>query len=125
MLSANPIDRPPADEIQHRVYQILTQNAGITEPHCVHRYGGWDLGFNHLRISSPTPGRDSESFSGRRLGHSRTNSSGALSENSQASSSASSDRGGQETELGSSAGSMSVSGSGFAALRNIRVPQEE
>ncbi|KAM0330529.1 hypothetical protein ACHAQA_003476 [Verticillium albo-atrum] len=141
MLSANPIDRPPADEIQHRMYQILTQSCSITEPHCVHRYGGWDLGFNHLRIQSPTPGldagrmlqrqntttsrssRDSGSFSGRGLGHSRTNSSGGLSNNSGASSSASSERGGQEAELGSSAGSMSVSGSGFAALRNIRVPQ--
>lgn len=135
MLSANPNDRPTADEVQQRMYQVVTQYCGITEPHCVHRYGGWDYGLGNLRIqphmvdptmslhrqntTSSRSNRDSGSFSPRTLSHSRTNSSGGLSNNSGVSSSASSER---EHDLGSSAGSISVSGSGFAALRNIRAP---
>lgn len=38
MLSANPFERPPAFEVQRRTYQILRENCGITEPHCVNRY---------------------------------------------------------------------------------------
>ena len=138
MLSANPNDRPTADEVQQRMYQVVTQHCGITEPHCVHRYGGgWDYGMGGLRIQPPTAdhgmgvhrqnttsswsNRDSGSFSPRALTHSRTNSSGGLSNNSGVSSSTSSERG-HEQDLGSSAGSISVSGSGFAALRNIRAP---
>lgn len=143
MLSANPNDRPPADEIQERFYQILTQYCGIAEPHCVHRYGGWDFSMGQLRIQSPAPldpttmltrqntassrlTRDSGSSGGLShrlagLAHSRTNSSGGMSNNSGVSSSASSERG-QEPDLASSAGSISVSGTGFASLRNIRVP---
>lgn len=137
MLSANPNDRPTADEVQQRIYQVVTQYCGIAEPHCVHRYGGgWDYGIGNLRIQPPMDSgmgihrqnttssrsnRDSGSFSPRALTHSRTNSSGGLSNNSGVSSSTSSERG-HEQDLGSSAGSISVSGSGFAALRNIRTP---
>ncbi|KAH6688630.1 kinase domain-containing protein [Plectosphaerella plurivora] len=140
MLSAHPNDRPTADEVQQRVYQIVTQHCGIAEPHCVHRYGGPDYGMANLRVQhqqgfDPNMGglhrqntasswstRDSGSFSPRAMTRSRTNSSGALSSHSGMSSSTGSERG-QEQDLGSSAGSISVvSGSGFAALRNIRVP---
>lgn len=138
MLSANPNDRPTADEVQQRMYQIVTQNCGLSEPHCVHRYGGIDYGMANLRVHPPQgfdpslglhrqntassrSTRDSGSFSPRAMTRSRTNSSGGLSSHSGLSSSASSERG-QEQDLGSSAGSISVSGSGFAALRNIRAP---
>lgn len=38
MMSANPHDRPSAGDVQHRIYQILTEHCGIAEPHCVHQY---------------------------------------------------------------------------------------
>ena len=38
MLSASPQDRPGAAEVQQALYRILTEECGITEPHCVHRY---------------------------------------------------------------------------------------
>ncbi|CAH0059399.1 unnamed protein product [Clonostachys solani] len=38
MLAANPFERPPAHEILQRIYQILRQNCGISEPHCVNHY---------------------------------------------------------------------------------------
>ncbi|GKT47051.1 uncharacterized protein ColSpa_07232 [Colletotrichum spaethianum] len=133
MLSANPIDRPSAAEVQTQVYQILTKYCDITEPHCVHQYGGWDFGMSHLRIQAVSPNaelmpqpirhssmsqpprRGSESLSGsispRGLSHSRTSSSGGMSNNSGISSAASSERD-QERDVGA----------GFTALRNIRVP---
>ncbi|TKW56988.1 hypothetical protein CTA1_13035 [Colletotrichum tanaceti] len=133
MLSANPLDRPSAAEVQTQVYQILTKYCDIKEPHCVHQYGGWDFGMSNLRIQTESPNmelvpqptrqnsvsqpsrRDSESLSGsispRGLSHSRTNSSGGMSNNSGVSSAASSERD-QERDLGT----------GFTALRNIRVP---
>ncbi|OLN92235.1 Serine/threonine kinase-like domain-containing protein STKLD1 [Colletotrichum chlorophyti] len=146
MLSANPNDRPSASEVQNQLYQILTKHCDIKEPHCVHQYGGWDFGMSHLRIQAVSPSseylpplerqnslsqfsqfsqplrRDSGSISGsispRALTHSRTNSSGAISNNSGVSSVASSDRGQdrdreQDRELGP----------GFSTIRNIRVPQ--
>ncbi|KAK2735317.1 protein kinase domain-containing protein [Colletotrichum kahawae] len=133
MLSANPNDRPPASEVQTQIYQILTKYCDITEPHCVHQYGGWDFGMSQLRIQAVSPSaelmpqpirqnslsqpsrRDSGSLSGsispRGLAHSRTNSSGGMSNNSGISSAASSEHD-QDRELGA----------GFTALRNIRVP---
>ncbi|KAL0941087.1 protein kinase domain-containing protein [Colletotrichum truncatum] len=135
MLSANPNDRPPAAEVQNQIYHTLTNSCGITEPHCVHQYGGWDFGISHLRIQPVIPNtefmpqlirqnslpqssrRDSGSVSGsispRGLVHSRTNSSGGMSSNSGVSSAASSEQDrDQDQELGA----------GFTALRNIRVP---
>ncbi|KAK1986259.1 LOW QUALITY PROTEIN: kinase domain-containing protein [Colletotrichum cereale] len=130
MLSANPIDRPSAAEVQTQVYQILTKYCDITEPHC---YGGWDFGMSNLRIQTESPNaqlmpqpirynsmsqplrRGSDSLSGsvspRGLSHSRTNSSGGMSNNSGISSAASSERD-QERDAGT----------GFTALRSIRVP---
>lgn len=47
MLATHPAERPSAAQVQGWVYPILTDLAGITEPHCVHNYdddigGGWD-----------------------------------------------------------------------------------
>ncbi|POS75246.1 protein kinase domain-containing protein [Diaporthe helianthi] len=47
MLSPHPPDRPSAFDVQRRTYQILTQECGITEPHCVHQYDAWD----HLGVA--------------------------------------------------------------------------
>ncbi|EFQ29939.1 protein kinase domain-containing protein [Colletotrichum graminicola] len=132
MLSANPIDRPSAAEVQTQVYQILTKHCDITEPHCVHQYGGWDFGISNLRIQAVSPNaqfmpqpirhnsmlqssrRGSDSLSGsispRGLSHSRTNSSGGMSNNSGISSAASERD--QERDAGT----------GFTAVRNIRLP---
>ena len=50
MLAVAPHERPTAREVEHCTYSILTEDCGITEPHCVHEYGGWDLGMGELRI---------------------------------------------------------------------------
>lgn len=53
MLSASPQDRPGADEVQQGLYRILTEECGITEPHCVHRYQegfNYELEMQRLRI---------------------------------------------------------------------------
>ncbi|ROT43293.1 hypothetical protein SODALDRAFT_355501 [Sodiomyces alkalinus F11] len=164
MLSANPDDRPTADEVQLRVYQVITHYCGLKEPHCVHRYGGgggWDYGVGQLRIQSPTPmdpttvmvsrrsttssrptqgsgsgssgssGSSSRSRPGQQVAgpaHSRTDSSGGMSNNDHDSNSddiRSSISSGKDAERdrGSSAGSVSVSISDWdlAALRNIPV----
>lgn len=56
MMSANPHDRPSAEDVQHRIYQIVTEHAGIAEPHCVHQYaihhGIHDHSFRGYRVDS-------------------------------------------------------------------------
>ncbi|KAL6855320.1 hypothetical protein ACO1O0_006461 [Amphichorda felina] len=42
MLAASPFERPPAAEVQRRMYQILRDKCGILEPHCVNRYAAVD-----------------------------------------------------------------------------------
>ena len=102
MLSANPQDRPPAFEVQQRIYQVLTEFCGIAEPHCVHihQYSGLDFGFSRIQISNGinpmgdmTPrspkrlsGGYASPLSPRQLLHARTNSSGGISSNSGSSS---------------------------------------
>ncbi|KAL2015904.1 hypothetical protein VTK56DRAFT_4542 [Thermocarpiscus australiensis] len=55
MLAFHPSDRPAADDVQAKLYQILTESCGIAEPHCVHRDGGWDCGIgSSLNLSSST-----------------------------------------------------------------------
>lgn len=54
MLSSHPAERPAASDVQGRMYQILREGCGISEPHCVHRYGGWDFGIGSLKME----GRD-------------------------------------------------------------------
>ncbi|KAK2000237.1 kinase domain-containing protein [Colletotrichum falcatum] len=112
MLSANPIDRPSAAEVQTQVYQILTKYCDITEPHCVHQYSGWDFGMSNLSIQEVSPNAQLMPqpirISPRGLSHSRTSSSGGMSNNSGISSAASSEQ---------------DAGTGFRALRNVRVPR--
>jgi serine/threonine protein kinase len=38
MLSAHPYERPPAVEVQQRIYRILREDCGIEQPHCTHQY---------------------------------------------------------------------------------------
>ncbi|ORY55074.1 protein kinase [Pseudomassariella vexata] len=81
MLSAAPHDRPTAQEVEQRIYNILKECCQIEEPHCVHQYG-WDFGFGNLRI-----GQESEKLTIATKRHSggtlksleyrRTNSSGS------------------------------------------------
>ena len=54
MMALSPADRPAAHDVQTRMYQILTEACGISEPHCVHQYGGWDFGLGQLKLRSPT-----------------------------------------------------------------------
>lgn len=56
MLSLHPSERPAAHDVQTRMYQILRDACGISEPHCVHQYGGWDFGIGSLKLNSPTTG---------------------------------------------------------------------
>ncbi|KAI1815692.1 protein kinase [Poronia punctata] len=52
MLAAQPQERPTAPEVEQAIYKILTERCEITEPHCVHQYGDWDLGLGNMRINS-------------------------------------------------------------------------
>jgi serine/threonine protein kinase len=54
MLAYNPTERPSARDVQTRMYQIIREDCGIDEPHCVHQYGGWDFGMGSLKLMSPT-----------------------------------------------------------------------
>ncbi|KAJ1338483.1 serine/threonine protein kinase [Microdochium nivale] len=82
MLSLVPQERPTAHEVERSMYKILTEDCGITEPHCVHEYAGLEREVGGMRL-----GRDSEpltipgggrrtSASGRNIRHSRGSSSG-------------------------------------------------
>lgn len=53
MLALHPSERPAAHDVQKRMYQVLTEACGISEPHCVHQYGGWDFGIGSLKLGSP------------------------------------------------------------------------
>lgn len=50
MLALHPGERPAAHDVQTRMYEILHDVCGVAEPHCVHRYGGWDFGIGNLRL---------------------------------------------------------------------------
>ncbi len=54
MLAMHPSERPSAHDVQMRMYQILTADCGVSEPHCVHRYGGWDYNIGGLKLSPTT-----------------------------------------------------------------------
>lgn len=56
MLALHPSERPAAHDVQTRMYQILRDACGISEPHCVHQYGGWDFGIGSLKLNSPATG---------------------------------------------------------------------
>ncbi|KAF4979411.1 hypothetical protein FZEAL_4388 [Fusarium zealandicum] len=91
MLSTSPYDRPPAIEVQQRIYQIVTEVCGITEPHCVHQYSqDLDSSFNRLHIQNPgdgmmgrPPHQGSMAYgTPRTFQHSRGSSSGGYSQTS-------------------------------------------
>ncbi|KAK0704692.1 kinase domain-containing protein [Lasiosphaeris hirsuta] len=58
MLALHPSERPAAQDVQTRMYKILTEFSGISEPHCVHQYGGWDFGIGSLKLDSPSLARN-------------------------------------------------------------------
>ena len=70
MLSLHPSERPGAQDVQARMYKILTESCGISEPHCVHQYGGWDFGIGSLKLDSPAlvrnPSHDTMSITTKR-----------------------------------------------------------
>lgn len=84
MLAPRPSERPTANDVQARMYRILTESCGIAEPHCVHRYSGWDSGMGNLKLDSPalpgSDGQDAMSITARRdscsrgSGHKRSSS---------------------------------------------------
>ncbi|KAK3387045.1 kinase domain-containing protein [Podospora didyma] len=88
MLAFHPSERPAAHDVQTKLYQILTGACGITEPHCVHRYGGWDFGIGSLKLSSPPLSRNNShdtmsiatkrSSGSRSVDHKRTGSGSSL-----------------------------------------------
>ncbi|KAK4150180.1 kinase-like domain-containing protein [Chaetomidium leptoderma] len=49
MLSYDPLERPTANEVQTKMYQILAESCGILEPHCADR---WDFGMEGLTLGS-------------------------------------------------------------------------
>ncbi|KAK0634603.1 kinase-like domain-containing protein [Bombardia bombarda] len=59
MLALHPSERPAAHDVQTKMYQILRDASGISEPHCVHQYGGWDFGIGSLKLSSSSVPRSS------------------------------------------------------------------
>ncbi|KAF4973052.1 hypothetical protein FSARC_550 [Fusarium sarcochroum] len=89
MLSTNPYDRPPAIEVQQRIYQILTEVCDISEPHCVHQYShDLETSFGGLQIQSvsdgymgsPPAGSSTTYGTPRTYQHSRNGSSGGYSQ---------------------------------------------
>lgn len=91
MLSTNPYDRPPAVEVQQRIYQIVTEVCGTAEPHCVHQYShDLDHPFSRLQIqingdgmAGQTQHRPNFAYgTPRTYQHSRTSSSGGYSQTS-------------------------------------------
>ncbi|KAF4994893.1 hypothetical protein FGRMN_5490 [Fusarium graminum] len=89
MLATNPYDRPPAIEVQQRIYQILTEVCDITEPHCVHQYSqDLETSFGGMQIhsvgdpfvGSPSAGSVTMYGTPRTYQHSRNGSSGGYSQ---------------------------------------------
>ncbi|KAK3986225.1 kinase-like domain-containing protein [Cladorrhinum sp. PSN332] len=57
MMSSHPSDRPTANDVQANMYRIITtpESCGISEPHCVHQYGGWEYGGFKLSAAASSP----------------------------------------------------------------------
>ncbi|EAQ83801.1 hypothetical protein CHGG_10205 [Chaetomium globosum CBS 148.51] len=51
MLSTNPSDRPTADYVREKIRQIVVEECGMPEPHCLRRGNSWDFGVDR-RLSS-------------------------------------------------------------------------
>jgi serine/threonine protein kinase len=104
MLAASPFERPPATEVQQRIYRVLRENCGIEKLHCENQYSvdlQYDLGrlslHDSLRYSQPIPIQTPHQYFGTQTGfespespppllHRRTNSSSGFSQRSQTSS---------------------------------------
>ncbi|KAK3315123.1 kinase domain-containing protein [Apodospora peruviana] len=122
MLSLHPMERPAAQDVQTRMYQILRDVCGISEPHCVHQYGGWDFGIGSLKLNSPAlPRNDSydtmsimtkRSSGSRDSDHKRTNSGGSLRRSESVREAPERERSMTASDLGSS---------GFQAIKNLRM----
>ncbi|KAK5660983.1 hypothetical protein OQA88_12360 [Cercophora sp. LCS_1] len=78
MLSLHPSERPAAHDVQARLYKILTESCGISEPHCVHQYGGWDFGIGSLKLDSPNLARNN-SYDTMSIATKRSSGSGSSS----------------------------------------------
>ncbi|KAM7209499.1 protein kinase [Naviculisporaceae sp. PSN 640] len=130
MLALHPSERPAAHDVQTRMYQILRDACGISEPHCVHQYGGWDFGIGSLKLNSPTTGlstsprtNSAENFDTMSIMTKRS-SGGARSITDQyqhrrtSSSSVAADIGGGLIPL--SASHHGAGGGGFQAIKNLR-----
>ncbi|KAK4227973.1 protein kinase [Podospora fimiseda] len=57
MLSSHPSDRPTANDVQTNMYRIITtpESCGISEPHCVHQYSGWEYSGFKLNAAPSSP----------------------------------------------------------------------
>ncbi|GAB1313138.1 hypothetical protein MFIFM68171_03348 [Madurella fahalii] len=85
MLAHNPSERPAVNDVQARMYRILTESCGISEPHCVHQYGGWGFDSGNLKFgfsalaragSHDTISIQRRQDSGMQSGHKRNRSRG-------------------------------------------------
>ncbi|KAK4190157.1 protein kinase [Podospora australis] len=91
MLTLHPSERPSIHHVQAKTYKIITESCGISEPHCVHQYGGGGSGGLKLllgtspvddrsdAISILTHKRNSGGASGLRSGRSSIGSRGSTS----------------------------------------------
>ncbi|KAH6847900.1 kinase-like domain-containing protein [Chaetomium sp. MPI-CAGE-AT-0009] len=61
MLSYYPSDRLTADKVREKIRQILAEECGIPEPHCLSQGGGWDFGAENRLSSGSMPSRGSGS----------------------------------------------------------------
>ncbi len=56
MLALHASERPSTYDVQTRMYQILREHCGILEPHCVHEYGGFNMGWNEYSPAAAVVG---------------------------------------------------------------------
>lgn len=52
MLAHEPSERLKADHVRERIRQVLADECGIPEPHCLRRDGTWEFGMDRHRLSS-------------------------------------------------------------------------
>ncbi|KAH6623005.1 kinase-like domain-containing protein [Chaetomium tenue] len=68
MLSTNPSDRPTADHVREKIRQIVVEECGMPEPHCLRPGNSWDFGVDRRlsSISTLSSGSGSQHDSDRR-----------------------------------------------------------
>lgn len=150
MLSVHPGERPSALEVQTRMYQIITDDSGITEPHCVHQYGaGLEYGMGRSRLAAAASSsmgmvagfthdgseKDTETISSTATkrsslksiigGHARSNSSGSQNSSASASRNSAITNGGNASSKRNSVANNGRDlfewGSGLQAIQNLRI----